>query len=92
MMKGSFGRQFDDKKHRRGGFCHTEKATQRGSNYEHCSDVYEIPCICSKEYIGETKAMLEEMQLRENKDASTRCLTDKRALADYARHPIKTKI
>ena len=43
-------------------------------------------------HIGETKAKLEEMQLRENKDASTRCFTDKRALADYARHPIKTKI
>ena len=59
--------------------------------------VYEVPCTCGKVYIGETKRWLEK-RLKEHKDACTRCLTDKSAIAEHAwanDHPInwaKTKI
>ena len=59
--------------------------------------VYEVPCTCSKVYIGETKRRLET-RLKEHKDASTRCLTDTSVIAEHAwtnDHPInwaETKI
>ena len=52
--------------------------------------VYEVPCTCGKVYIGETKRRLETC-LKEHKDACTRYLTDKSAIAEHARandHPI----
>ena len=52
--------------------------------------VYEVPSTCGKVYIGETKRRLET-RLKENKDACTRCLTDKSAIAEHAwanNHPI----
>ena len=59
--------------------------------------VYEVPCTCGKVYIGETKRRLET-RLKEHKDACTRYLTDKSAIAEHAcanDHPInwaETKI
>ena len=52
--------------------------------------VYEVPCTCGKVYIGETKRLLET-RLKEHKDACTRYLTDKSAIAEHAwanDHPI----
>ena len=45
--------------------------------------VYEVPCTCGKVYIGETKRRLET-RLKEHKDACTRYLTDKSAIAEHA--------
>ena len=45
--------------------------------------VYEVPCTCSKVYIGETKRRLET-RLKELNDACTRCLTDKSTIAEHA--------
>ena len=59
--------------------------------------VYEVLCTCGKVYIGVTKRRLET-RLKEHKDACTRCLTDKFAIAEHAwaiDHPInwaETKI
>ena len=59
--------------------------------------VYDVPCTCGKVYIGETKCRLETC-LNEHRDACTRFLTDKSAIAEHAwanDHPInwaETKI
>ena len=51
---------------------------------------YEVPCTCSKVYIGETKRRLGT-RLKEHKDACVKCHTDKSAIAKHAwtnDHPI----
>ena len=45
--------------------------------------VYKIPCSCGKEYIGETKRMLET-RLKEHKAATRRGETEKSAVAEHA--------
>ena len=52
--------------------------------------VYEVPCTCSKVYIGKTKQRLGT-RLKEHKDACIKCLMDKSAIAKHAwtnDHPI----
>ena len=45
--------------------------------------VYEIPCMCGKVYIGETKRRLGT-RLKEHKDACVKGQTDKSAIAEHA--------
>ena len=52
--------------------------------------VYEVPCTCSKVYIGETKRKLET-RLKEHRDACVKCLTNKSVIDEHAwadDHPI----
>ena len=69
---------------------HAQRSSPRREASERRIHMYEIPCTCGKVYIGETKRRLGT-RLKEHKDASVRCQTDKSAIAEHAwaeDHPI----